>query len=92
MVYTYNSVDYSFSELAESKFPGNNDITHNLTLSNTYERGNWQFSAGWNFRTGVPFTPITGFDAIEGDITTIVWMSLHNTALRYLPVKTTAVF
>ncbi|UJH67368.1 carboxypeptidase-like regulatory domain-containing protein [Allomuricauda sp. SCSIO 65647] len=67
--YTYNSVDYRFDELANAKFPGNNDITHNFTLSNTYEKGNWRFSLGWNFRTGAPFTPVTGFDAVEGDIT-----------------------
>ncbi|WP_435624573.1 TonB-dependent receptor [Flagellimonas sp.] len=66
--YTYNSVQYQFEELAIGKFPGNNDITHNLTLSNTYEKGNWRFSLGWNFRTGAPFTPVSGFDALEGDI------------------------
>ena len=47
--YTYNSVDYEFEELANGKFPGNNDITHNLTLSNTYEKGNWKFSLGMEF-------------------------------------------
>ncbi|WP_299537241.1 TonB-dependent receptor [Ulvibacterium sp.] len=66
--YTYNSVDYRFDELADTKFPGNNDITHNFALSNTYEKGNWQFSLGWNFRTGAPFTPVTGFNTIGGDI------------------------
>ena len=66
--YTYNTVDYKFDELATGKFPGNNDITHNATLSNTYETGNWKFSLGWNFRTGVPFTPVIGFNAVEGDI------------------------
>ena len=66
--YTYNTVDYRFEELANTKFPGNNDITHNLTLSNTYEKGNWRFSLGWNFRTGAPFTPVAGFDALAGDI------------------------
>ncbi|UOY06533.1 carboxypeptidase-like regulatory domain-containing protein [Muricauda sp. SCSIO 64092] len=66
--YTYNSVDYRFDELANGAFPGNNDITHNVTLSNTYEKGNWRFSMGWNFRTGAPFTPVSGFNSVEGDI------------------------
>ena len=66
--YTYNIVDYRFEELSNGKFPGNNDITHNLTLSNTYEKGNWKFSVGWNFRTGAPFTPVEGFDVNNGDI------------------------
>ncbi|MEM8506596.1 MAG: TonB-dependent receptor [Bacteroidota bacterium] len=66
--YTYNTIDYRFDELASGAFPGNNDITHNLTLSNTYERGNWRFSLGWNFRTGTPFTPVSGFDVVEDNI------------------------
>ncbi len=66
--YTYNNVEYSFQELEFNKFPGNNDITHNLTLSNTYENGNWRFSLGWNFRTGLPFTPVEGFNIQSGEI------------------------
>ena len=66
--YTYNSVDYEFEELFDGQFPGNNDVTHNLTLSNTFENGHWKFSLGWNFRTGVPFTPVEGFDVTNGDI------------------------
>ncbi|MEM8763188.1 MAG: TonB-dependent receptor [Bacteroidota bacterium] len=69
MGYTYNTVEYQFNELADSKFPGNNDITHNLTLSSTYNSGNWKFSLGWNYRTGAPFTPIAGFNNTTGDIT-----------------------
>ncbi|WP_161435216.1 TonB-dependent receptor [Poritiphilus flavus] len=66
--YTYNKVDYRFEELQDAKFPGNNDITNNLTFSNTYEAGNWRFSLGWNYRTGVPFTPVSGFNVVTGDI------------------------
>jgi len=66
--YTFNDITYQFDELANGSFRGNNDITHNLTLSNTYEKGDWQFSLGWNFRTGAPFTPVSSFDALEGDI------------------------
>ncbi|MET1259047.1 TonB-dependent receptor [Flagellimonas sp. DF-77] len=66
--YTFNEVRYRFEELAAGQFPGNNDITHNLTLSNTYELDAWRFSLGWNFRSGAPFTPVTGFDAMNGDI------------------------
>ncbi|MEM8999862.1 MAG: TonB-dependent receptor [Bacteroidota bacterium] len=68
MGYSYNNVEYRFDELQTNKFPGNNDISHNLTLSNTYGQGNWQFSLGWNFRSGAPFTPIAGFDELTGEI------------------------
>ena len=66
--YTYNSVDYRFDELSETTFSGNNDITHNLTLSNTYETGNWNFSLGWNFRSGAPFTAVDSFDGTTDDL------------------------
>ncbi|NKI31796.1 TonB-dependent receptor [Croceivirga thetidis] len=66
--YTYNTVDYNFAELSTTKFSGNNDITHNLTLSNTYETAKWKFSLGWNYRTGAPFTPVQSFNPTTGDL------------------------
>lgn len=60
--YTFNDVEYTFSQLQDGPFPGNNDITHNLRFANTYDTKNWQFSLGWNYRTGSPFTPVTNFN------------------------------
>lgn len=62
MGYTYNDIDYQFDALQSDKFPGNNDITHNFRISNTYELNNWQFSLGWMYRTGEPLTPINSYD------------------------------
>ncbi|NAS31125.1 TonB-dependent receptor plug domain-containing protein [Flavobacteriaceae bacterium R38] len=66
--YTFNDIEFTFSELQSSPFPGNNDITHNFNISNTYEVKNWEFSLGWNYRTGAPFTDAEGFNTTNGDI------------------------
>nr|WP_299343239.1 carboxypeptidase-like regulatory domain-containing protein [Allomuricauda sp.] len=66
--YTFNDVQYSFSELQTSSFPGNNDVTHNFRVSNTVDLKNWELSLGWTYRTGIPFTPVDGFNTISGDI------------------------
>ncbi len=60
--YTFNEVEYTFPELQSTPFPGNNDITHNLRLANAYDGAHWQFSLGWSYRTGSPFTTVTDFD------------------------------
>ena len=66
--YTFNDVEYSFEELQTTPFPGNNDITHNLRISNTLEMENWEFSLGWTYRTGSPFTTVDDFSTVTGDI------------------------
>tara|TARA_R110002012_G_scaffold263456_2_gene446589 strand:+ start:272998 stop:275553 length:2556 start_codon:yes stop_codon:yes gene_type:complete len=67
--YTFNDIEYTFPDLQSSPFRGNNDITHNFRISNTYEKDNWQFSLGWNYRTGSPFTPVDSFDPETNTIT-----------------------
>ncbi len=54
--YTFNDINYTFSEIQEGSFPGNNDIPHNFRISNTLEVDNWEFSLGWLLRSGAPFT------------------------------------
>jgi len=56
MGYTFNDIEYTFPEIQASSFPGNNDITHNFRFSSTLEMNSWEFSLGWNWRSGVPFT------------------------------------
>ncbi len=63
--YTFNNIKYTFSEIQEASFPGNNDIRHNFRISNTYETGDWEFSLGWLWRSGAPFTDA---DLINDDI------------------------
>lgn len=54
--YTFNDVTYTFAEIQEDAFPGNNDIRHNFRISNTLEIDQWEFSLGWLWRSGAPFT------------------------------------
>ncbi|WP_438710562.1 carboxypeptidase-like regulatory domain-containing protein [Aquimarina muelleri] len=54
--YTFNDIEYTFPEIQETPFPGNNDITHNFRTSNSYTFKNWELSIGWLWRSGAPFT------------------------------------
>ena len=66
--YTFNDVEYTFPELQRTSFRGNNDITHNFRVSNTYELRSWELSLGWMYRTGSPFTPTEGFNTVTGNV------------------------
>ncbi|WP_282080503.1 TonB-dependent receptor [Aquimarina algiphila] len=62
--YTYNDITFQFPNLQDTpfKFPGNNDITHSFRISNTLQLKKWQFSIGWQFRTGKPITPVNSYE------------------------------
>ncbi|CAM1344604.1 TonB-dependent receptor [Tenacibaculum amylolyticum] len=62
--YTYNDITFQFPNLKNTteKFPGNNDITHQFRISNTLQLNNWQFSLGWQYRTGSPITPVNSYN------------------------------
>lgn len=62
--YTWNDITFEFPNLAGTPeyFPGNNDIRHQLRISNTLQLENWQFSLGWQFRNGKPFTPVNSYE------------------------------
>ncbi|TSE10209.1 MULTISPECIES: TonB-dependent receptor [Aquimarina] len=62
--YTYNNITFQFPNLQDTpfKFPGNNDITHSFRISNTLQLKKWQFSLGWQFRTGKPITPVNSYE------------------------------
>lgn len=66
--YTFNDVTYTFPELQRTSFRGNNDITHNFRVSNTYKLNNWELSLGWMYRTGSPFTPAESFNGTTKEV------------------------
>lgn len=43
-----------------NQFPGNFDITHQVSWSHSYVWNNFNFSLGWNLRTGTPYTKALG--------------------------------
>jgi hypothetical protein len=60
--YTFNDITFKFPNLQDNaEFPGNNDITHAFRISNTLKVNNWQFSLGWQIRSGRPITPVDSY-------------------------------
>jgi len=62
--YTFNDIIFQFPNLKDTsdKFSGNNDVTHQLRISNTLKLDKWQFSLGWQYRTGKPVTPVNNYE------------------------------
>lgn len=60
--YSYNDINFTFKDIQENSFPGNNDITHSFRISNSLNLKDFQFSLGWQYRTGEPVTPIESYD------------------------------
>ncbi|MFK7781102.1 TonB-dependent receptor plug domain-containing protein [Psychroserpens sp.] len=60
--YTYNNIRFDFPDIQVGDFPGNNDITHSFRISNSLHVNDFEFSLGWQYRTGEPYTPIENFD------------------------------
>ncbi|GLU42900.1 TonB-dependent receptor [Muricauda sp. NBRC 101325] len=80
--YALNDVNFTFEDIQEDSFPGNNDITHSFNLSHSLHLGNFQFSMGWQYRTGRPTTPINSYDedtrrVIFGDLNSYRLPSFH---------------
>jgi hypothetical protein len=77
--YTHSSTNFTFDDLNQGRsFRGNNDIAHSLSWSHFYQWKKLQFSLGWKYRTGIPYTQALGtsvedgvefidFDAINGE-------------------------
>jgi hypothetical protein len=55
-------VNFTFDEIQESSFSGNNDIPHSFRVSNSLDIKNLKLSLGWQYRTGTPFTPIKNYN------------------------------
>ncbi|MGM5469140.1 TonB-dependent receptor domain-containing protein [Flavobacteriaceae bacterium LMO-SS05] len=68
--YSLVNNDFTFSNINNGdSFPGNSDITQQLTWSHTYEWKRFDISLGWNLRTGIPFTKAIGIrDTPNGSV------------------------
>ncbi len=56
--YTLAKADYTFEELSENSFPAFHDQRHTLSWMHMYKWKNLELSLGWNFHSGLPFTPL----------------------------------
>ncbi|WP_103069457.1 TonB-dependent receptor plug domain-containing protein [Aquimarina sediminis] len=60
--YSFSDTEFVFDTLNQGKsFKGNNNIAHSLSWSHAYQWKKFQFSLGWKYRTGTPYTPALGF-------------------------------
>lgn len=61
--YTFNDITFQFPNLKNTplRFPGNNDIKHQFRISNSLQVNNWQFSLGWQIRSGKPVTSVDSY-------------------------------
>ena len=79
--YTYSTTDFSFDALNQGKaFQGNNDITHSLTWAHSYKWNDFQFSLGWKYRTGIPYSKPSG-TRMDGETTLIEYTSVNDQRL-----------
>ncbi len=59
--YSTMKKDFRFEDINNTAaFPGNFHIAHELTWSHSYKWKALDFSLGWNFRTGTPYTGASG--------------------------------
>ncbi len=56
LTYTLARNDYYFEEFTPSVFPNNLDIRHALSLGGSFSIENFEFSGGFNYRSGMPYT------------------------------------
>lgn len=65
--YSFSDTEFVFDMLNQAKaFKGNNNIAHSVSWSHAYQWKKLQFSLGWKYRTGIPYTPVLGF-TVEND-------------------------
>ncbi|WP_418645332.1 TonB-dependent receptor plug domain-containing protein [Tenacibaculum insulae] len=54
--YSYTKNRFKFLDLENKFFPANHDITNYFSWSHAYKLNNYEFSLGWMYRTGNPYT------------------------------------
>ncbi|MCK8522096.1 carboxypeptidase-like regulatory domain-containing protein [Aquimarina sp. D1M17] len=64
--YSFSDTMFTFDDINNgNSFQGNNNIAHSLSWSHALQLNKFQFSLGWKYRTGIPFTQATGFEIID---------------------------
>ncbi len=56
--YTYGVANYSFPEISSKSFPSFHDLRHQFQWIHMYKMKNMEFSLGWSFHSGLPYTPL----------------------------------
>ena len=79
--YSYSKNDFEFPDLQAATFPGTFDQRHILSWSGSYKYKQFQFSLGWQFATGRPYSVPIGLnddgDVIYGEQNTLRLNNYH---------------
>lgn len=91
--YTRSYNRYEFDYLSEGfSFRANNNSKHSFIWSHAYTTNNFQFSLGWKFRTGVPFTQALGIGGSQ-DAAFIIYDEVNGATLpNYHRLDVSAVY
>lgn len=54
--YSYSKNDFNFPDLQTGRFPGNFDQRHVISFTNSFKYNQFQFSLGWQFASGRPYS------------------------------------
>ena len=65
MSYSLSKVQYNFPKLVDRSFPAPHDQRHVFSWAHVYQTGPWEFSLGWNYSSGRPYTPLSGVQVQE---------------------------
>ncbi|RNC87643.1 MAG: hypothetical protein ED556_00175 [Winogradskyella sp.] len=66
--YSLSKNEFNFPEIQDTKFPGNFDQRHVLSLSSTYNYKRLQLSLGWQYATGIPFSDASSVEEFTNDM------------------------
>ncbi len=65
--YTFNDTNLLFEGFNESeRFQGNFNISNTLYIAQEFKLNDWDFSMGWNYRTGLPFNSLVEINPNNG--------------------------
>ncbi|CAL2076183.1 Plug domain-containing protein [Tenacibaculum sp. 190524A05c] len=65
--YSLSKTLFNFGDLQNGNFAGNFDQRHVISFSNTYKLKGFQFSLGWHFATGKPFSTPSGIGTFTNE-------------------------
>ncbi len=67
--YSFADNQYFFNDFSPSSFPNNLDVAHTLSIGMSYTLAQFEFSTGFNYRTGKPYTqPLNVNSIVDGKI------------------------
>ncbi len=83
--YSYTKNQFKFIDLENKFFPANHDITNYFSWSHAFKYNNYEFSLGWNHRTGNPYTAVHEFIINPNNGSPTIVLDTDNINAKRLP-------